>query len=54
MADRVYVMCDGRITGCIDYEDVSQEAIMQLATLENAQGAQGNTVSLDKSGGKTA
>ena len=19
MADRVYVMCDGRITGCIDY-----------------------------------
>ncbi len=34
MADRVYVMCDGSITGCIDYEDVSQEAIMKLATLE--------------------
>ena len=34
MADRVYVMYDGRITGCIDYEDVSQEAIMKLATLE--------------------
>ena len=34
MADRVYVMYDGRITGCIDYEDVSQESIMKLATLE--------------------
>ena len=39
MADRIYVMCDGRVTGCIDYEDVSQEAIMQLATLETAGGA---------------
>ncbi len=39
MADRVYVMCDGRITGCIDYENVSQEAIMKLATLETAGGA---------------
>ena len=38
MADRVYVMYDGRITGCIDYEDVSQEAIMKLATLETAGG----------------
>ena len=38
MADRVYVMYDGRITGCIDYENVSQEAIMKLATLETAGG----------------
>ena len=38
MADRVYVMYDGRITGCIDYEDVSQEAIMKLATLETQEG----------------
>lgn len=37
MADRVYVMYDGRITGCIDYEDVSQESIMKLATLEADQ-----------------
>ena len=36
MADRVYVMCDGRVTGCIDYENVSQEAIMHLATVETA------------------
>ncbi len=39
MADRVYVMYDGRITGCIDYENVSQEAIMKLATLESTGGA---------------
>ncbi|MBQ6375034.1 MAG: sugar ABC transporter ATP-binding protein [Clostridia bacterium] len=38
MAARVYVMYDGRITGCIDYEDVSQEAIMKLATLETQEG----------------
>ena len=39
MSDRVYVMCDGRLTGCIRYdEDLSQEAIMKLATLENAGG----------------
>ena len=39
MADRIYVMYDGRVTGCIDYENVSQEAIMKLATLETAGGA---------------
>ena len=39
MADRIYVMYDGRITGCIDYENISQEAIMKLATLETAGGA---------------
>ena len=38
MADRVYVMYDGRITGCIDYENVNQEAIMKLATMETAGG----------------
>ena len=45
MADRVYVMYDGRITGCIDYEDASQEAIMKLATLESTEAASQNTVS---------
>ena len=34
MADRVYVMYEGKVTGCIDYENLSQEAIMKLATLE--------------------
>ncbi len=39
MSDRVYVMYDGRITGCIDYKNLSQEAIMKLATDETAGGA---------------
>lgn len=39
MSDRVYVMYDGKVTGCISYEeDLSQEAIMKLATLESAGG----------------
>ena len=39
MSDRVYVMHDGRVTGCISYdEDLSQEAIMKLATQESAGG----------------
>ena len=38
MADRVYVMYEGRVTGCIDYENLSQEAIMKRATLETAGG----------------
>ena len=36
MSDRVYVMYDGRITGCIGWQDLSQEAIMKLATEETA------------------
>lgn len=32
MSDRVYVMCDGRITGCFSHEEsVTQEEIMKLA-----------------------
>ena len=32
MSDRVYVMCDGRITGCFSHEEcVTQEQIMKLA-----------------------
>lgn len=31
MSDRVYVMNEGTITGCLDRREVSQEAIMQLA-----------------------
>jgi ribose transport system ATP-binding protein len=31
MSDRVYVMNEGRITGCLDRTEVSQEAIMRLA-----------------------
>ena len=34
MSDRVYVMANGRVSGCIGHEDVSQEKIMQLAAAE--------------------
>ncbi|NLZ75534.1 MAG: sugar ABC transporter ATP-binding protein, partial [Erysipelotrichia bacterium] len=32
MADRIMVMCDGRVTGFIDGKDATQENIMELAT----------------------
>ena len=35
MSDRVYVMYEGKITGCIEQENISQESIMHLATLES-------------------
>ena len=37
MSDRVIVMCEGRITGCLDISEASQEDIMTAAT--NRQGA---------------
>ncbi len=38
MCDRIYIMCQGRITGCITPEDFSQETIMRYATGVAAQG----------------
>ena len=39
MSDRVYVMYEGKLTGCISYDEgLSQEAIMKLATLESVGG----------------
>ena len=32
MCDRIYVMCQGLITGCLERKDFSQEKIMMLAT----------------------
>ncbi len=32
MCDRIYIMCRGRITGCIEKDDFTQEAIMRFAT----------------------
>ena len=32
MADRIMVMCDGRITGFVEGEDMNQETIMEMAT----------------------
>lgn len=34
MSDRVYVMYEGVVTGCIPRNEVSQESIMHLATME--------------------
>lgn len=31
MSDRVYVMCEGKVTGCLNHEEVNQEKIMKLA-----------------------
>ena len=39
MSDRVYVMYEGNVTGCIDQKDISQESIMHLATLETTGGS---------------
>ena len=33
MSDRVYVMAEGKIAGCISHEEISQEAIMKLAAV---------------------
>ncbi len=33
MSDRVYVMYEGNVTGCLDHVDVTQESIMQRATI---------------------
>lgn len=35
MSHRVLVMCEGRVTGVLDYREANQESIMQLATMRN-------------------
>jgi len=37
MSHRVVVMCEGRITGELDYTNATQESIMQLATMRNGK-----------------
>ncbi|MGL6025481.1 MAG: sugar ABC transporter ATP-binding protein, partial [Cetobacterium sp.] len=32
MSDRIYVMCEGEITGCLNKNNINQEEIMKLAT----------------------
>ena len=32
MCDRIYVMCQGIVTGCLEKDEFSQEAIMRMAT----------------------
>ena len=42
MCDRVYVMCDGEITGELPRRDFSQEAIMKYAAKGNSAPAEGD------------
>ena len=42
MSHRIVVMCEGRVTGELDYEEATQESIMQLATLRNGGSALNN------------
>lgn len=35
MSHRVLVMCEGRVTGILDYTETTQESIMELATMRN-------------------
>ena len=39
MCDRVYVMCSGRVTGCLDIAEADQEKILHLAMLEKRKEA---------------
>ena len=39
MCDRIYVMCDGRVTGELDRGEVTQELILQLAMTKTPQSA---------------
>ncbi len=34
MCDRIYVMCNGRVTGCLDRAEADQEKILNLAMME--------------------
>ena len=34
MCDRIYTLCEGRITGCLPKGEATQESLMQLMTLD--------------------
>ena len=38
MCDRVFVMCDGRVTGELDRKEASQELILELAMSKSQAG----------------
>ena len=37
LADRIYTLCEGAITGCIDRKDADQETLMRMMTTLSAQ-----------------
>jgi len=38
VADRIMVMCDGRVTGFVEGDDMNEETIMELATKFGTEG----------------
>jgi len=42
ISHRVVVMCEGQVTGELDYGEATQESIMQLATLRNGGNVSNN------------
>ncbi len=39
MSDRIYVMCKGRVTGCLDISEATQEKILELAMEQSGKEA---------------
>ncbi|MCR5053923.1 MAG: sugar ABC transporter ATP-binding protein [Lachnospiraceae bacterium] len=42
MCDRIYVMCNGRVSGCLDRSDVNQERILELSMEQSTSGKGGD------------
>jgi ABC-type multidrug transport system ATPase subunit len=43
VCDRIYTLSEGRITGCLDRDEATQESLMHLMTLESASPTQPDT-----------
>ncbi len=41
MSDRIYTMCKGRITGCVDIKDATQELLLELSMEKHEEGEGG-------------
>ena len=40
LSDRIYTICEGAITGCLDKEHATQESLMRLMTTTTSRGAE--------------
>ena len=45
MSDRIYTMCKGRITGCLDIADATQEKLLELSMEKGAETGKEDTAS---------
>ena len=41
MADRIFVMCNGRVSGCLKRSEVTQERILELSMEKGSSGKGG-------------